>query len=306
MSADKTRVDIAFVILHYISIDDTEKAIESVKNNIDTEMYYIVVVDNGSPNDTGMVLKNKYANDEKVTVVLSETNVGFARGNNIGINYIKEHYLFDFIAVLNNDIYLLEKQLVSKLQNEYEKSKFAVLGPMILTAGGKCTSNPGRNQVISRRDVEHKITRYKRQIFFGKIYMGMIYEIMLKLYHNYIYLPKKFKNGEKRNKIFIYREEMVQLHGCFLVFTEQFFKVYSGFDERTFLYMEEDILYAQLVKSNLLSVYLPDIIVFHNEDQSTNKMNKNDDRKKKLFMRKNYVDSAKILLDVLDELEDRG
>lgn len=304
MSSSKKTIDIAFVILHYISIVDTEETIKSVKKNIDTQSYHIVVVDNGSPNGTGNVLKENYKNDEQVTVVISEKNLGFACGNNLGINYVRKCFAFTFLAVLNNDIYLLEKNLVEKLYKEYDKSKFAVLGPMILTAEGKCNINPGRKQVISKREVMHKITRYKRQIFFGKIYMGRVYELLLKLYHNYIYLPGRLADGEKKNKIYINREEMVQLHGCFLIFTNEFFEKLPGFDERTFLYMEEDILFAQIVKNKLLSVYLPDIQVFHNEDQATNKVSKENERKKKLFMRNNYVNSAKVLMGVLDEMDD--
>ena len=216
MKNEKEERDIVFVILHYISITDTNTAIQSIEDNIDTESYHIVVVDNGSPNKTGLELQKEYEGSQKVSVILSENNLGFARGNNLGIAYARENYEFAFLAVLNNDIYLLEKDLVKKLKEEYGKSGFAVLGPMILTAAGQCNINPGRSRVISRQEVEHKIARYKKQIFFGKIYLGWFYEWLLKVYHKYIYLPRNA--AKAKNKIYTDRREMVQLHGCFLAF----------------------------------------------------------------------------------------
>ena len=57
------------------------------------------------------------------------------------------------------------------------------------------------------------------------------------------------------------------------------------------------------MENQLKSVYLPDIMVFHNEDRSTDESAKHNDRKKKLFMRTNYVNSAKVLLEVLEEMK---
>ena len=44
---------IGFVVLHYNAIKETIDCVESIKKRIDTNKYYIVVVDNASPNHTG-------------------------------------------------------------------------------------------------------------------------------------------------------------------------------------------------------------------------------------------------------------
>ena len=52
--------------------------VASIDNNIDTEKYHIVIVDNASPNGSGKELEEYYEHSEKVTVLLSEENLGFA------------------------------------------------------------------------------------------------------------------------------------------------------------------------------------------------------------------------------------
>ena len=51
---------IVFLILHYINITETQKCVETIKKIIEYKNYEIVIVDNGSKNDTGEYLKNKY------------------------------------------------------------------------------------------------------------------------------------------------------------------------------------------------------------------------------------------------------
>ena len=79
----------SFVILHYISITDTIECIESILKNINYLKYYIIVVDNGSKNNSGNILKEKYKNNSNVKVILNENNLGFARGNNVGYKLAK-------------------------------------------------------------------------------------------------------------------------------------------------------------------------------------------------------------------------
>ena len=63
----------AFVILHYYTVDDTVECVNSIKelenynNNVE-----IVIVDNASPNGSGKEIKEKYENDKKIHVILSE------------------------------------------------------------------------------------------------------------------------------------------------------------------------------------------------------------------------------------------
>ena len=129
---------IVFVILHYLAIDETYKSVDSIEKKIDTDMYKIVIVDNASPDKSGALLKEHYKNDDHVEVLLNQENLGFARGNNVGFRYAEKTWNPSYIVLMNNDVYLLDDDFLEKVEKEYKRSQFAVLGPMILSADGRC------------------------------------------------------------------------------------------------------------------------------------------------------------------------
>ena len=152
---------IVFVILHYLAIDETYKSVDSIEKKIDTDMYKIVIVDNASPDKSGALLKEHYKNDDHVEVLLNQENLGFARGNNVGFRYAEKTWNPSYIVLMNNDVYLLDDDFLEKVEKEYKRSQFAVLGPMILSADGRCDINPIRTNAMSKQEVEHDIQAYK-------------------------------------------------------------------------------------------------------------------------------------------------
>lgn len=52
------RTDISFIILHYNVVDETINCVNSIKNNINSNNYHIVIADNASPNKSGDILLN--------------------------------------------------------------------------------------------------------------------------------------------------------------------------------------------------------------------------------------------------------
>lgn len=96
---------------------------------------------------------------------------------------------------------------------------------------------------------------------------------------------------------FKYTENCV-LHGCCLVLSKKFFEKFSGFDPRTFLYFEEEILYAHVIKSGLKTVYTPEIEIWHKEDGATDSVFK-ENIEKTTFLYENILKSIRIYKDVL-------
>jgi len=214
--------EVVFVILHYIAIEDTLKCISSIKENIDTGSYYIIVVDNASPNGSGVKLAERFAGDPDIKVVLSPSNLGFARGNNIGFSIAKKMNA-RFIIMLNNDIILLEKAFYKKLAAKYEARPFAALGPMLLTTDGRCDSNPTRERLITKKEVLDSIRYSQKLLFLSKFRLDRAYLAYLRIIINNLYLMyvsvRNRVTGRKKAipepKRFIERRENVELHGCF-------------------------------------------------------------------------------------------
>ena len=289
-------LDIAFVILHYLVFEQTKKSIESIKKNVDTKNFLIVVVDNFSNNGSLEKLEQYINGDESVVIVKNQKNLGFANGNNSGINYINKNYDCRFICVLNNDVYLQSPNIFSALNNEYKVSDFAVAGPKIYTKEGRCDSNPKSTNVFSLKNIKHRQIEINLYYFLYKLHLDCLVNL-LERRKNHNSVDLNTNKSEKTDKK-IYN---VQLHGCFYVFSKKYFEFYNGFDDRTFLYMEEEILFQHLLNKKLTSVYLPEIEVFHEEYGSTNVMLNNQTRTKKIFILKHHKNSIKVLLDVMKD-----
>ena len=76
-------MDIVFVILHYLAIKETRRSVMYIQNNIDTEKYHIVIVDNASNNGSGREIQEYYSRDEDITVIINVENLGFSRGDTL-------------------------------------------------------------------------------------------------------------------------------------------------------------------------------------------------------------------------------
>ncbi|KLU72377.1 MAG: hypothetical protein RHS_2004 [Robinsoniella sp. RHS] len=112
--------------------------------------YNIVIVDNGSKNGSGQFLKDNYSNDNKIYVLLSQSNLGFAKGNNLGYHYAREKLNSDFIIVINNDIILEQKDFLDKLVEIFEDYHYYIMGPDIVTPE-KVHQNPLRENLYSKK-----------------------------------------------------------------------------------------------------------------------------------------------------------
>ena len=189
---------IVFVILHYLAIDETYKSVDSIEKKIDTDMYKIVIVDNASPDKSGALLKEHYKNDDHVEVLLNQENLGFARGNNVGFRYAEKTWNPSYIVLMNNDVYLLDDDFLEKVEKEYKRSQFAVLGPMILSADGRCDINPIRTNAMSKQEVEHDIQEYKIKSVVYKYHLEKIKNIYRKIKP----LKKKKKKEITEEKIY--------------------------------------------------------------------------------------------------------
>lgn len=283
-------INISFIILHYLVSDQTKKSIDSIKKNIDTDNYLIVIVDNFSNNGSIEEIEKYVKDDEKITILKNKQNLGFANGNNAGIKYINQNYNCDFICVLNNDVYLKSTNIYSEIKDEYVASSFAVAGPKIFTKDGKTSSNPKGTNIFTYKSVKHRQIEINVYYFLYKIHLDRVVQLLEKRK-----MPKSTtEKKENNNKIY-----KVQLHGCFYIFSKKYFEYFDGFDSRTFLYMEEEILFQHLLNKNLVSVYLPQIEVFHEEDASTNAMLQKRPRTKQIFFLKHHRKSIRVLLNII-------
>lgn len=105
---------VAVITLNWNNYEDTAECLRSLQN-VEYPNFDVFVVDNGSEDDSLTRLKSDFP---AVTYIESETNRGFAAGNNLAMERLMERN-FDYVLLLNNDTVVSEdflKPLVSELQ----------------------------------------------------------------------------------------------------------------------------------------------------------------------------------------------
>lgn len=280
---------IVFLILHYYTCEDTIKCVESIEK-LNYKKVEIVIVDNASKNGTGKELEEIYKNNKKIHIILSEQNLGFANGNNLGFEYAKKNLNPDYIVMCNNDVYMIQEDFCERIIEEERQSNFAVLGPKILLPDNKVCNYSESMPTLK----ELQITKINHQIYYylNKLNLRYIYTFLFK------YINKKFT---KVCTDYNSRKENVLINGCCIIFSKVYIDKFDGLDDRTFLYYEEQLLYLRIKENNMKSVYNPNIEIFHNEGVSTNKSQKNK-RKKIDFIVKYEIESLKILISEMKKL----
>ena len=118
-------------IVTYNNARTIEKCIESVLKQTAGKDYdfKLYVYDNGSEDDTPMIIQKKYP---EVTLVCSSQNRGFGYGHNAIIKKVKSDYHF----VINPDIFM-DRDAIGFLAKELEKDDTVGLAtPKILNSDG--------------------------------------------------------------------------------------------------------------------------------------------------------------------------
>ena len=254
------KIDIAFVILHYLNDEDTIECVESIINKVDTDNYKVVIVDNGSDNGSIERVINHFTDFNIIHYVMNKQNLGFSRGFNCGIRYVRSMWDARYIAVINNDIILFSDNLLHVLNEKYLKYQFAVFGPMIITRDGDATTNPVRMTVKTLKEAQRDLKKTKVRLKLCNLHCELIYDLFSRAYNAIM---------KKKKKAIVSDVIDCKLHGCFWVFSEKYFERFAGLKSLTFLYGEEDILHRRVLHADMHTVYSPDYVVYHKEDGAT-------------------------------------
>ena len=122
---------VAIIILNFNVSFETLKCVASV-NNSTYNNFEILVVDNGSTDDSAAVLAAKLP--KEVTFIKNQ-NTGYAGGNNLGLRWALKHGA-DYALILNPDT-AIDPGAVSELVNYANAAgtKIGFMGPRIFLSG---------------------------------------------------------------------------------------------------------------------------------------------------------------------------
>lgn len=289
----------SFVILHYMSLQDTIECVRSIQNNISYSNYSIIVVDNKSPNDSGILLKKRYANNRAIHFISSDRNLGFAKGNNLGFQYAKYELKSNFIALINNDTYIEQKDFIQRIIRRWEFSKFHILGPDIINPAEHKHQNPQPAYLTSKKDLRKTIALNSFFMVLNCLGIEPIWARLTNWKKHIFSHPVLSVMGPREiidNKV---EKKDVKLHGACLVFSPDYIEKYNGLYPETFLYMEEDILFYFAQNNGLITLYFPEVVIFHKDDRSLNMVYKKN-RQRRKFYYLNHIKSAYIFLHLMN------
>ncbi len=235
----------AVVILNYNTFEDSVTCIDSIRKYTARDSYKIFIVDNASPDKSGDELKIKYENNEDVSVLISEKNLGFSGGNNIGIQAALNDG-FEYIYLLNSDIILLNDAF-SYMQDAFETSDdVAIVGPSIFS--------PEKKYVQYARKGISLATYLTSQRSFEILFPGLNEKL------------RYYKFSAEKDFSF---DGMVS--GCCFGMSANFIRTAQCLDDRIFMYYEEDILAYSLKNFSKKAMIAAKAKIVHNEGASTKK-----------------------------------
>jgi len=130
---------IAVIILNWNGIEDTISCLDSL-NKQTYEEFKIIIVDNGSVDNSVEKLK-LLPQQDNITKIFNEKNLGFAGGVNTGIKWAIEHD-FSHVALLNNDA-VVEQDWLTNLAQQIDNKEIGISTSLILHEDGKTIDSTG-------------------------------------------------------------------------------------------------------------------------------------------------------------------
>ena len=226
--------NIFIVILNFNGEKDTVECLTSIRQLL-TKNYQLstIVVDNGSKEK--LVVSSK-----ELVVIRNIDNLGFAGGNNVGIQYALENKA-DYIVILNNDT-LVDKNLVDELVKVSQSDEtIGIVVPKIYFAKG----------------FEFHKSRYKKDQL-GKViwYAGGIID-----WGNVIGKHRGVDDVDSGQ--YEKEGETDFASGCCMMIKRSVFEKIGMLDNKYFLYYEDSDFSLRAKKAGFKIVFAPKAVLWH-------------------------------------------
>lgn len=221
-------IKISIIIITYNSSDFIKRCLESIYNQSFKD-FEIVVIDNNSQDDTVLKILDNF---KDIKLIKSKKNLGFASGINLGIKYCQGN----FIAVLNPDIILDKRWLLSLMEAAQNYPKAYIFSSKIL--------NYNQRNLIENAGYEYTVFGTHHLIGYHEIDRGQ-YDQIRKVFYG---------------------------TGCALFFRRSVINTIGLFDEKYFLYAEEVDFCWRCLLAGYDILFIPNAKVFHYRRASTSKL----------------------------------
>ena len=230
-------MQLSVIILNYNVRYFLEQCVLSVQNALETIDGEIIVIDNNSPDDSCAMIKKRFPN---VKLIQNSENVGFPKGNNIGVAQAKGEY----ICILNPDTVVAEDTFTKVLAFAQQQSDLGIVGCKLIDGTGNFLPE-------SKRGVPTPWVAFTKITGLYKLFSGTFG----KYYAQHL-------NENQTGKVDI-------LVGAFMFLKRDLYLAVGGFDEDCFMYSDDIDLSYRVLKGGKSNYYFHETTVIHYKGEST-------------------------------------
>lgn len=240
---------VGVVVLNYVKFNETIECVNSLLAQKDV-LLTIAIVENGSENESYDELTKHFKNKNNICIIKSDINLGYAKGNNLGIQYLRDEGITD-IFIANSDLLFKSPYVLKQVKDSYEPD-IGLISPII------CNPNGQIDQRVS----------YK---------MNFIYLRMLKKFVEWYFgITISFSKNRSDDGSIDYVKNITGIQndryiiaGSGYMLTKDFFAKYPGLYSGTFLYLEEWATIILLHKAGLKTKIAETDPIIHKGGAST-------------------------------------
>ncbi|GMQ82900.1 MAG: glycosyltransferase family 2 protein [Rhodothermia bacterium] len=231
-------MQVSTIIVSYNTFELTRAAINTVRMSSPEIDQEVIIVDNNSPDESGVRLSELYASDDasQIKIISLESNRGFAAANNVGAKMATGEVLF----FLNPDTETQSGAVGEIYRFLMENRHVGAVGPHVINPDGT-----------------------DQQSITWTISVGTLFKHYLPLHALFTPRFERDAGSPKRTR------EVEMVKGCALAVRQDAFREAGGWDESYFLYAEERELCYQLKKRGYKTFFLRSATVMHHGGAST-------------------------------------
>jgi GT2 family glycosyltransferase len=224
--------DLSVVIVTRNTCTLTCAAVRSVLESQDTLRKAVIVVDNGSTDDTPVVVRREFPS---ASYLRSEANLGFAAANNLGVGRAQG----EILLLLNSDARLKPNTVGEVVSWMRQHPECGVAGVQLL--------NPDGSRQNSIANLPSLATELLNKSLLRRLF------------------PRRFPGKEHR---FAEPLEVESVIGACMFIRTGVWKALGGFDERFFFFLEETDFCRQVRAHGWKVCHLPQAQAWHAQGQS--------------------------------------
>ena len=229
-------MQLSVIILNYNVRYFLELCVISVQKALETIDAEIIVVDNNSSDGSCEMMKQRFPN---ITFIANKENLGFPKGNNIGVAQAKGKY----ICILNPDTVVAEDTFSEILAFAEKQQDLGIVGCKLIDGTGNFLPESKRGVPTPFVAFTKIFGLYKFSNYFGNYYAQHLQE-------------------SETGKVSI-------LVGAFMVMKRELYLEVGGFDEKCFMYSDDIDLSYMVLQKGKSNYYFPETTVIHYKGEST-------------------------------------